>query len=165
MCAGKNAEPAILKGTVIQVNTHIQHGHDPLTHEQVAGAVGMPAHLGKSAVGCMDIIIYDQSVFFIFTNPSLIRLHQVHQVNQARVVQQFMEDLGVKGSETQTLNCFIALLIFSKFQGYPVYLFHALFQPFPLQALNFTDVKVYFFAVNNLWNPFHINCCCLNQGI
>ena len=74
MGSGKNAETAVFKRAGIQMDSDVQHRHDLLTQEQIAGAVCMPSHLGKFTFRSAYIMVEYQTIFFIFCYTTFVWL-------------------------------------------------------------------------------------------
>ncbi len=69
-----NAQATVFVRSWVQVNTNIEHRHDALTQENVAGAVGMPAHLRELTVRRTNVVVQNKAVFFDFSNASFVGL-------------------------------------------------------------------------------------------
>jgi hypothetical protein len=145
-----DAKSTMVKGAVIQVNAHVQHGHDALSQEKIARAVRMPAHLGETAVRKLYIIIEDESILFVFRNPALERVQQPGQRLEPGIAEQQFEMGGILVQEAHALDGPASLLILTELEGDPVDLGQALVHPLLVDTPDLIQEKAYLFRCDEI---------------
>lgn len=116
MGAREDAEASVFVRAVVQMQPYIEHGHDAGTEEKIPRAIRMPAQLLKSAFPCIDILVDDEPVFFVFSYPAGIVAEESGKQLQARVLQEISEHGAKMRSEGDPLDERGAIGIPAKFQ-------------------------------------------------
>ena len=75
MTTRNDAESTIFHWAIIQMNSNIEHWHDPVPQEQISWTIRVPTHMCKRTVGDADVMIINQTVLLRFRNASLMCCH------------------------------------------------------------------------------------------
>jgi len=139
VCSRQYPQTPIFKRGVIQVDAYVQHWHDLLSQKEIAGTIGMPAHLRKVAFRHPDVMVQDQSVLLVFADAALIRIEEAYEAPNAGILQHLVQRLAVEREKAHALDHLVTILILAEFQGNAIDLVAAFLQP-----LLFNAVKLFY---------------------